>query len=161
MVQTELRRTALAVRMWRRNHPAEPMTGMPVDLQQNIVRLLEGHSWDEVCEAVGIGKSSLSILRRRHCEDLKLRRRVAPRKRKLRRTARSGSVRKEGTVRLARVVPLPTSTNPKRGVEPLATDEGRLVVELGGVRVGVRDGFTPSTLGAVLDVLEARGRKEA
>ena len=68
MVQTELKRTALSVRIWRRGHPAEPMADMPVELQHNVVRLLEGHSWDEVCEAVGIGKSSLSILRKRHCE---------------------------------------------------------------------------------------------
>ena len=70
MVQTELRQTALAVRIWRKSHPAGPTAGMPVDLQRKVVKLLESHSWDEVCEAVGIGRSSLSVLRKRHRDHL-------------------------------------------------------------------------------------------
>ena len=155
MVQTELKRTALAVRMWRRNHPAKSMAGMPVDLQQNVVRLLESHSWDEVCAAVGIGKSSLSLLRRRHCDDLQLRRRVAPRKRKPRRSGRPSAGRK-AKVRLAQVVRQPAPPKHTSSAGEPVTRDGRLIVEIGDARVGVLDGFTPSTLGAVLDVLDTR-----
>jgi hypothetical protein len=66
---------------------------------------------------------------------------------------RPSSGPKKGKVRLAQVVRLPAP--------PKDTHDGRLVVELGGVRVAVLDGFTPSTLGAVLDVLEVRRRRDA
>ncbi|MFC1611513.1 hypothetical protein ACFL6C_11185 [Myxococcota bacterium] len=162
MVRTNLKRTALEVGIWRRSHPTGPMSGMPLELQRNVVKLLEGHSWEEVCEAVGIGRSSLSILRKRHCEDLQLRRRVAsPSRRKRRRKSRSSSGRKKTTVHLAQVVRLPGPPKHTAGANSPPTLDGRIIVELGDARVGVLDGFTPSTLGAVLDVLEARGRREA
>jgi hypothetical protein len=47
-------------------------------------------------------------------------------------------------VRLARVV---------RGAGPTAAMETPIVIEVGGARVGVRRGFDPAVLGAVLDVL--------
>ena len=77
----DLNHTALAVGMWRKNTRG-PLTSMPVDLQLDIVRLLKDNSWEDVCRAVGVGRSSLSILRKRHCGLLQLQPRVPSRRRR-------------------------------------------------------------------------------
>ena len=93
IMQTELKRTALAVGIWRRNHPGRT-TAMPVELQRNVVKLLEKHSWDEICGTVGISRSSLGNLRKRHGEHLQLRPRPQARRR-VRRNARKPSKRRQ------------------------------------------------------------------
>ncbi|MFC1612068.1 hypothetical protein ACFL6C_13985, partial [Myxococcota bacterium] len=88
-MQPEIKRTALATRVWRKNHSG-PIADMPVELQREVVKLLESHSWDQVSDAIGISKSTLSVFRKRHREHLQLRsrrssghRQVASRKRDL------------------------------------------------------------------------------
>lgn len=89
-MSTELKKTALAVRHWRNQHSG-PMRGLEVTLQQRVVRLLEDHSWDEVCTAVGVGRSQLSVWRRAHREHLQLRpRRRSQQDTRSRSTSRSG-----------------------------------------------------------------------
>ena len=160
MAQPDLKRTALEVGIWRRNHPTGPMSGLPVELQRNVVKLLESHSWDEVCEAVGINRVSLSVLRKHHREHLQLRRRMVSPKRAARRRGPARCAPKKAEVRLAQVLRLPPRPKDAESHDGAMTHDGRLVVELGGVRVGVLDGFTPSTLGTVLDVVEAWRRKD-
>ncbi len=70
-MQTELKATGITVRNWRMQHGGR-MTGLPVDLQCRVVKLLEKHSWHEVCDAVGISKSQLSSWRCEHREHLQL-----------------------------------------------------------------------------------------
>jgi len=162
MAQTELSRTALAVGIWRREHSGRPAAGMPAELQRNVVKLLETYSWEEVCKAVGIGRSSLAVFRRRHREHLQLRRRIPPPKRARRRGSRLSSGPKKGKVRLAQVVCVPDTAQDTARADGPGAPDGKLVLEVGvgGVRVGVLDGFSPSTLGAVLDVLENRRQRD-
>jgi hypothetical protein len=76
---TDLKRTALAARVWRKNAQGS-IKDMPADLQRNVVKLLEDHSWEDVCQAVGISRSSLGYFRRCHRDQLQLRPRVFSRK---------------------------------------------------------------------------------
>jgi len=59
----------------------------------------------------------------------------------------------EASVRMARVVRVPSSRPPSRESSALARGPEVLVVELGAARVAVRPGFDRETLAAVLEVL--------
>ena len=48
-MQPDLKTTARAVRVWRKNHD-RPMADMPEDLHQNIVKLLDARSTGQVTE---------------------------------------------------------------------------------------------------------------
>jgi hypothetical protein len=78
---SDLKHTAVAVRVWRKNTQGS-VKEMPADLQRDTVKLLEAHSWEEVCQATGIGKSTLAFFRRCHRDQLQLRPRRVPRKRR-------------------------------------------------------------------------------
>ena len=49
---------------------------VPADVQQRAVKLLEQHSWSEVCEALDISQGLLGSWRLRHHKALKLKRRL-------------------------------------------------------------------------------------
>ena len=110
-MQTELKGTALAVRQWRKENSG-PMTGLAVDLQRRVVRLLEEHSWDEVCDAVGINKSQLAIWRRDHREHLQLRSRRVSRQRTKRPPPKGARMRPAPGF-----IELPITTEPRRDIE--------------------------------------------
>ena len=59
----------------------------------------------------------------------------------------------QASVRMARVVRVPSSRSPSRESPVLAVGPEALFVDLGAVRVAVRPGFDRETLSAVLEVL--------
>jgi hypothetical protein len=77
-MQQSIKRTASAYRRWREANPGRTAQA-PVDLQRRVVELLEKHSWEEVCEVVGVKRSRLAGWRREHLESLGLTRRRRPR----------------------------------------------------------------------------------
>ena len=94
----ELLSVATALRQWREGHGrAAP----PTELQKRSVRLLQEHSWDEVCGTLGVGRSTLCSWRRSHSDEVKSRRH---------RSRRASPAADSGEVGLQVVeVPLPLS----------------------------------------------------
>jgi len=87
-----------------------------MEMQLDVVRQLKTNSWDEVCRAVGIGRSSLSILRKRHSERLGLQPR--PSRRKRQRTCSSPRQRRSNPEKPHNdFIELPVSSVPRLQVE--------------------------------------------
>ena len=74
------------------------------------------------------------------------------------RLARMRAERRRPTVRMARVLRASSSTAARPSAPASATGECPIVIELGGARVSVREGFDPATLASVLEVLAATAR---
>lgn len=70
-MHTDLKKTAVTFRRWRMENDS-PRATAPLDLQRQVVKLLEAHSWDEVCQSVGISRSRLGQWRKEHYVELDL-----------------------------------------------------------------------------------------
>jgi hypothetical protein len=144
-MQTELKRTAIAASVWRRSNPGS-VKSMPAEMQRSIVKLLEHYSWEDVCQGVGISRSSLGLFRRAHAEQLQLQPRVVQRGRAAARERRVNARRAPAAKPNSDFIEMPVvGTAPRLCVE-LKLPSGIVVQAHSAVDVGAVGSFVAKVL---------------